>query len=625
MAKGGRPATAAVFGVAFCVPLAWSKDAQAATIQVNSTSATISNDGKCTLREAINAVNNQTPSGSASGECPAGTGSNDLILLMPSAQTYTVTNPLIVTRSVTIAGNGPTQSIIRSNQWAILEIPSTGGVPPIVNLTNLGIQNSRTDSNTVYGVFFNGNSPNGAHLNLTNVKISNCTSGVRAEGGSSFGSNVSAWDLVIENSKAEGFYCQGCYATLEGAIITGSAGSGVRNRSVAADSWPNSTVTLSKSSISNNGSDSSVGGGIRIDGGLHAMVSVVDSVIWGNRGSNGGGIYSQGGRLDLWSTTISTNTAAQGAGIYIDNAPSNSPGPGENNFYNATIAKNTASTRAGGLYVVGRQAMLVSTILGDNVDSGSGTKSHDCKGPVSMNSDSVNMIESNGQCEQVGTSNPPPWWYQGDLALSALIDTGAWPGSKAHFPRQSSAVINVLYNTTNSHDGRGMRRPELRVAADGSLINGFMWDAGAIEHNTVWHPNDLLVHASSGDSYTRADNYGYFRFSANAVGDYITFAVPIVEAGTYDITGQVGKMRDNGNYQLEYASSLSGSYTAIISQDFYSSVSVPLKTALTPGVITFASGGFTPGLRYFRFRVLGKAANAQNYRMQLGYLRITKR
>jgi hypothetical protein len=624
-AWGDRAASGAVLGIAFCLPLAWGKEARAATVQVTSNAATIANDGVCTLREAIRAVNNLQASGSASGECVAGSGSNDLILLMPSAQTYTVTNSLVVNRSVSIAGSGPTQSIISSNQQRIFDVQETTAGAPIVNLTRLAIQNSRSDSNTVYGVYFNGNSESAA-LHLTDVKISNCTNGVRAMGGSATDSSVQAWDLVIQNSRADGFYCQGCTASLERAIITGSVGSGVRNRSLSSEDWPNSHVNLNRSSISDNGSTSASGGGLRIEGGGHAMVQVVDSTIWNNRGSSGGGIYSQGGRIDLWSTTISSNTAVRGGGIYIDAEPSGSPFPGENNILNTTIAKNTASTRGGGLYVAGRQAMLYATILGDNVDSGSGTKSPDCWGPVAMDSDSINLIETNGECLRVGTNNPPPWWYQGDLALGALIDTGASPGLKAHFPLKTSPVLNILWSSLEGYDQRGMRRPEPRYGSDGSLTRGLMWDAGAIEFNTTWHPQDLLVHASSGDSYTAGDVYGYFRFSANAVGDYVTFAVPISEAGTYDINAHVGKMRENGNYQLEYANSLSGPYAAIVTQDFYSSVSVPLKTAMTMGTITIpAAGAFTPGLRYFRFRVLGKAATSLGYRMQLAYLNVAKR
>jgi CSLREA domain-containing protein len=50
----------------------------ASTITVNSTADTEANDGVCTLREAINASNNDTASGATAGECIAGSG-NDTI------------------------------------------------------------------------------------------------------------------------------------------------------------------------------------------------------------------------------------------------------------------------------------------------------------------------------------------------------------------------------------------------------------------------------------------------------------------------------------------------------------------------------------------------------------------
>ncbi len=49
---------------------------RAATITVNSTADTQSNDGKCTLREAIVAANTDTASGAAANECGAGAGAD---------------------------------------------------------------------------------------------------------------------------------------------------------------------------------------------------------------------------------------------------------------------------------------------------------------------------------------------------------------------------------------------------------------------------------------------------------------------------------------------------------------------------------------------------------------------
>jgi hypothetical protein len=62
-----------------------------------------------------------------------------------------------------------------------------------------------------------------------------------------------------------------------------------------------------------------------------------------------------------------------------------------------------------------------------------------------------------------------------------------------------------------------------------------------------------------------------------------------------------------------------------MSQDLYSSSTTPVKTAMTAGAVTYSSSGFVPGLRYFRFRVLGKHASATAHRLRLSYLKIQKR
>lgn len=82
--------------------------AVSATITVNDLGNAVSNDGKCTLREAIIAANTNTASGAAVGECAAGMAGADNIVFNVGAGTPTInlTSPLpAITESITISGN----------------------------------------------------------------------------------------------------------------------------------------------------------------------------------------------------------------------------------------------------------------------------------------------------------------------------------------------------------------------------------------------------------------------------------------------------------------------------------------------------------------------------------------
>lgn len=61
-----------------------------AQITVNSSADVAANDGACTLREAITSANNDLPSGAASGECGAGSGSDSIVFAIPGAGPHIV-------------------------------------------------------------------------------------------------------------------------------------------------------------------------------------------------------------------------------------------------------------------------------------------------------------------------------------------------------------------------------------------------------------------------------------------------------------------------------------------------------------------------------------------------------
>src|ERR1700722_18639782 len=105
-------------GLAHGIGPAW-----ATTIAVTTTSDVVANDGVCSLREAITAVNTGAASGSLPGECAAGNGVNDTITLSANTYLLTLVGPdednnatgdFDIRADVTIEGAGMTDTFINA-------------------------------------------------------------------------------------------------------------------------------------------------------------------------------------------------------------------------------------------------------------------------------------------------------------------------------------------------------------------------------------------------------------------------------------------------------------------------------------------------------------------------------
>ncbi|MBY0275111.1 CSLREA domain-containing protein [Candidatus Binatia bacterium] len=99
-----------------CATLA--EPASAARIVVTTSDDVVADDGRCSLREAVNAANRNTASGRRPGECPAGVRSTPDLILLRRGTTYRLTRlpigenanaggDLDVSESVIIRGKGP--------------------------------------------------------------------------------------------------------------------------------------------------------------------------------------------------------------------------------------------------------------------------------------------------------------------------------------------------------------------------------------------------------------------------------------------------------------------------------------------------------------------------------------
>ncbi len=152
---------------------------------------------------------------------------------------------------------------------------------------------------------------------------------------------------------------------------------------------PDRTAVISRVTI-RHGLVNSAGGGIRLDGTL----TLIDSIVTENSGSaGGGGIWINiNGRLVALGSKFTANTAQNGGGgLYVngratiressvtDNSSSfgagvvvAGPGISVLNIYNSTISGNAASTMGGGVYNNSATGYFVNTTISGNLANGNG-------------------------------------------------------------------------------------------------------------------------------------------------------------------------------------------------------------------------------------------------------------
>ena len=148
-----------------------------ATITVNDKGDSTANDGKCTLREAIIAANTNIASGTAMGECAAGTSGNDRIDFSLGTQGSATINPTsalpTITEPVMIRGNSGGLTNVEINGSAAgasatgLSISAGNTIIQrlvINNFGGAGIYITGNGSNIIRGCFI-GTNPGGMAKN----------------------------------------------------------------------------------------------------------------------------------------------------------------------------------------------------------------------------------------------------------------------------------------------------------------------------------------------------------------------------------------------------------------------------------------------------------------------------
>ncbi len=428
-------------------------------------------DGLITLREALQAANNNTTVDGVTGS-----GADEIIFdtsgVFSTLQTITTNTSLgefVISDDLKITGTGQGSLFLDgggTNRVVRIEstIPGTN-----VTIENITIRNGFLNNDNGAGIYVNGSS-GVASLTLRNSTVSgntievNISSSSGGAGISISGNNLSPSTLTLEKSTVSNNRININPSSSTGFYFAYGAGIGVN------DNY--SSLTLKDSTISSNtieispgfwGSSSASGSGLFIGGNVTSSLTstLTNSTISGNQANinngNGGGIFNQG-KLDIINTTISGNTASQyGGGIH---------NTGEMTITHATIADNSSTDSGGGIFFNfassgGESLTIQNSMIANNTSSTtSGDDIFDSVGSINFNG--INLVKD-GSKSGVNIINADP----------NLAPLGNYGGvTQTHFLLPFSVALDAGDNAfaANPNDQRGGSR----------IANGTV-DLGAVE------------------------------------------------------------------------------------------------------------------------------------------------
>lgn len=284
--------------------------AQAAvTLTVNTTADNTTDDGVCSLREAIYSANNLA---SLNGDCPAGSSSGTIIKL--GSHTYAASAPFDIVAPVTIRGNGASSTIVRGNLDASVDY--------------------------FFAVWFISGDATFEKLTIDGGALAGDTAGI----GAFASSGLNVVDASVRDFTNGGIRVLGVPVLVSRSSVfnnsTDGNGGGV---SVSPYFAGLGSLRIEQSAIYDNDA-SGAGGGVYFTGGGNNQWN--DSTISSNyAGTLGGGIYIEtpdGGQyVQMNRLTIAANDAWSGGGF------NHSPNSFANLYMYDTIVGDNTATVAG--------------------------------------------------------------------------------------------------------------------------------------------------------------------------------------------------------------------------------------------------------------------------------------
>jgi len=481
--------------------LALAQSAQAATITVTTDKPQINDgDGQCSLIEAIANANNDA---ATHPDCPAGSGSDTIVL--PLGSTHTLIAPYtnyhgytglpVITSQITITGNG--SKITRKKSRALnrlIAVASTGDLSldnmtlsngveyyggAVYNRGAMTITNNTISGNTGFfgGGLFNGMTGNttiescaltkntgvsggaiknsGGTITISNSTI---TSNKARSGGQGGGISHHKGSTTIVNSEISGNRASaaggGVQLTSGSVTIENSTIMRNKGQDVAGGIWVlnSGDLTVVNSTISGNRTVLIGGGGVTNQGG---NVVIRGSTISGNKtGDDGGGLDNEFGTFTVENTTVSGNKSAKKGGGVLNS--------GTFTLLNSTISNNNAM-RGGGVYNFGRITLKGSVISGNKASMGAEVSKY-ASSSSTVTANDFNLFGANGNSGVVGftpgVSDIVPGVALGSI-LGPLADNGGPTMTHALVP--GSPAIDAIPGADpecNGTDQRGVARPQ---------------------------------------------------------------------------------------------------------------------------------------------------------------------
>lgn len=388
----------------------------ASNITVTTSTDNLTNNGDCSLREAIQAANTDT----AVDACTAGSGDDTIavpvdtytLTLAGAGEDANATGDLDITANVTIQGVSSASTIIDGNAAdRVLQVFNNA----TVKLDKLTVRNGNLPNGNGGAVYTNG------PLTITNSVFS----GNSASDG---GAILAEGPVTISAS------------TFSGNTATTAYGGAIDN---------SSQLTVTTTTFSNNSASNGSGSGGAIRNSFYAnSATITASTFSGNTAGDGGGAIYNSSTLTVRNSTFSANTAGYhgGAAIYNDATLT---------LTNSTMSGNTAGHSLGGngtLRNTYGTLYLRNTIIANTTDS---VDFASC-GTISAN---VNNLIEDGSCSPQ---------FSGDPRLAALANNGG--PTKTFALQGGSPASNAGDNATcEATDQRGTTRPQATTCDIGAF------------------------------------------------------------------------------------------------------------------------------------------------------------